>query len=130
MRVTVVFLLTLLTMVASAADSQVAVKVAGIYSTLRYIEETGDLIGLEVMVIPQGDKDAWNAVIQVAEGGAPLVVIVPLEPVGDHFEFAMPKDGFLSHIRCAVHFLATEAQLSGPACFDERLLRCTKSYWE
>ena len=125
MRVCAILLITLLASVASAADSDKELRISGIYSSLRYVEETGDLIGIEILVIP-----SWTAVVQVAEGDVPFIAVVELKPVGDHFEFAMPADSTLSHVRCEIRFLPTEAQLFGADCFDERALPRTKSYWE
>ncbi|MGQ0383378.1 MAG: hypothetical protein ACT4UP_01625 [Gammaproteobacteria bacterium] len=123
MRVTAAAFLMLL--LVGEADSYDTQRISGTYSSLRLVEETGDLIGIEILVIP-----AWKALIQVAEGEAPLAVVVKLTPVGDHYEFAMPADSLLSHIRCEIRFLPNEARLSGPDCFDEQSLKRTKSYWE
>jgi hypothetical protein len=129
-RASSVFLLGLLLPTSSLADPDTVAKISGIYSSLRYVEETGDLVGLEIMVIPTGNHVEWNAVIQVAEGGSPSVAIVPLTALKDHFEFHMPADGPLAHIRCEVRFLAMGAELSGSSCFEEHSLKRTKSYWE
>jgi hypothetical protein len=121
-------LLALVAPILLAATPTQTVRPSGIYSTLRYIAEAGDLIGVEIMVVPQGES--WGAVVQVSEGGSPYVAFVALTKVGDHFEFSLPADGAYPDIHCEIRFLATEAQLSGSSCLDEHHLKRKKSYWE
>ena len=69
MRVTAALITLLLLPLVALSDAPSSVRPSGIYSSLRYVEESGDLVGLEIMVIPQAGENDWGAVIQVAEGG-------------------------------------------------------------
>lgn len=70
-----ILILSLCTHIHAAALSSQVVRIAGTYSDLRYNEESGDLIGMEVKLVPVvGER--LQAVIVVSEGEpAPLVVV-------------------------------------------------------
>ena len=54
----------------------------GTYSSLFYHEEAGDLLGIEILILPAattGSDFKYNAVVQIAEGGAPDVFVIPLK---------------------------------------------------
>ena len=106
-------------------------RITGIYSDLKYNEETGDLLGMELLVRPgEGDTLHWRALFQIAEGEGPTAVIVDLQPVADHFEFRVPAGGGVPELRFSVRFTAGEAVVTDAAAGVEEHLRRGRSYWE
>lgn len=67
-------------------------KISGIYSSLYFNEEGGDLLGMEVLIFPSGSGPelAYSAFIQIAEGGAPYGVVVPVSVTDGRISFALP----------------------------------------
>jgi len=79
---------------AAAPSFSADVRITGTFSNLRYNSESGDLSGLEILIIPaDGDRLGYAALVQLAEGGAPYSALVPVKVKGTHVEFALPKDG-------------------------------------
>ena len=62
------------------------------YSGLHQSKESGDLDGVEVMIIPANEsyKSKYIAIVQIAEGSAPFVGIVELELEGNKIRFDLP----------------------------------------
>jgi hypothetical protein len=104
---------------------------SGIFSNLSYNSESGDLGGIELLVLPAPGRDPeWRVLVQIAEGGAPYVALVPLVKVGDHFEFTLPPDSGFAEPRFSIRITAAEAIVTQlPHGVAERLRR-GKSYWE
>jgi hypothetical protein len=124
--------LVLLALPVLAAEAPAPVlKVSGIYSDLAYNVEGGDLLGMELLIVPAGSeaKDHWNVFVQIAEGGAPYCVVVPLTINGAKIEFTIPPGGSYGGTRFAGTISATEIRLSIPQGPEERLRR-GKSYWQ
>ena len=106
-------------------------KVSGIYSDLTFNVEGGDLLGMEVLIVPakSGADPRWQAVVQIAEGGSPYCAVVSLTVSGSRIEFTLPTGGTYG----GMHFAGTIAndaiQLLTPSGKVERLRR-GKSYWQ
>lgn len=112
---------------ANAADA----RMSGIYSDMSYNAEGGDLLGMELMIVPT-PEGGYTAFVQIAEGGAPAVALVPLTVSGSRIEFTMPGTGghFVGVITgdsLVGHW--TEGQLSSTGGKEEHLKR-GKSYWQ
>jgi hypothetical protein len=108
--------------VALAQESRT--RVTGIYSDLHYNGEAGDLFGMELLIIPS--KAGYVACVQVAEGGAPFVAVVPIFVSGAQVQFTMPASYGGQHITGS--FAGTKLVLRWPKGQQEVLLR-GKSYW-
>jgi hypothetical protein len=122
-------LLLTLGQLGGAASPQI--KITGIYSDLHYIEESGDFIGMELLVLPgDGDPVHCPAFFQLAEGQRPTAVVVDLQVVADHFEFRVPANGDSPEMRFSVRFTAHEAVVSNTVAGTEEHLRRGRSYWE
>jgi hypothetical protein len=69
-------------------------KISGIYSDLVFNNEGGDLLGIELMIVPRESKGdlAWSAFVQVAEGGAPQTALAPLALIGNKLECGHSED--------------------------------------
>jgi len=123
---------------ATSADRAPAPRISGIYSNLRYNAEGGDLLGMEILILPNGSdtQPSWTAVVQIAEGGAPLVSVVPLYQHGSSIEFQLPPQGVHSgesYAAAGDHFTGTVENDSLTVRWSggtiEKLVR-GKSYWQ
>lgn len=78
----------------ASAEEKGELSISGIYSNLAYNDESGDLQGMEVFIIPRnGPANAYQAFVQVAEGGAPTTFLIPVNVTGGKIEFTLPQDG-------------------------------------
>ena len=114
-----------------------APKVTGIYSDLAYNAEAGDLLGMELVVVPGTSNygPGYMVFVQIAEGGAPYTAVVPLVVRGRQVEFTLPigNDSYFS----GMHFvgrLTTSALIvradNGDSHGVEQTLRRGRSYWQ
>jgi hypothetical protein len=73
-----------------SASAEEAPKVAGIFSSLGYNKEGGDLLGLELVIVPV--RGGYTAFVEFAEGELHPPVIVPLTVKATEVTFAIPPD--------------------------------------
>lgn len=115
-------------------SAAIAEVVPGIYSGLTYHQESGDLLGMEVMLVPS--REGWSAVVQVAQGASVTPVVVKAEVQGEKVRFLLPPnesgyDGeFIGHItKEGLEGGFTQGQLApnGDKVFR---LRKGPSYWQ
>src|SRR5690348_11327669 len=85
-------LLVLTAFNANASAQQSHPRVTGIYSDLHY--NSGDLLGIELLIIPA--KSGYEAFVQIAEGDAPYVAVVPVSVEGQGFDFTLPVGSMYS----------------------------------
>jgi hypothetical protein len=102
-------------------------KVAGVYSNLRYSQEGGDLLGMELLVVPSAT--GYTAFVQIAEGGAPYTAVVPVAVAGSQISFTLPPDGAYGGMRFDGELRGGSLVISWPAGTNETLRR-GKSYWQ
>jgi len=65
------------------------VKVAGTYSSLEYNEEGGDLLGMEVKIVPVSD-DRFQGAILVSEGAPAPMILTDVHVSGRSVTFKVP----------------------------------------
>jgi hypothetical protein len=131
-RLTVFFALYLVTASFSWGQAPLpAPKITGIYSSLTYNAEGGDLLGMELLVIPaeSAHAESFNAVVQIAEGGAPFCAVVPVTIRGSAIAFTLPAGGMYSGMHFTGTISGTEAKISWPSGQVEHLRRGA-SYWQ
>ncbi len=122
--------LVLVTLSVCAVEAPArTLKVSRIYSDLSYNVEGGDLLGMEVLIVPAEGDARWNAFVQIAEGGAPYCVLVPLTVDGNKIKFTLPPRGSNKGLSFAGTISAGEMNLRVPDGPDEHLRR-GKSYWQ
>ncbi len=115
-----------------AATAVLPLKVSGLYSDLAYNAEGGDLLGMELLVIPAGKDNnglLWNAFFQLAEGDAPYCTLVSLLVRGNKVEFTLPPRGALGGLHFTGTLSSTEMVITTPAGQVEHLRR-GNSYWQ
>lgn len=108
-----------------------ALRRTGIFSNLTYHRESGDLTGMEVMIVPSRDDGAtaFKAVVQIAEGGEPCVAVVPVRYLGTALEFLLPGDSPCGEGRFAGRLTQAGLELQD-ASRGRVLLRRKRSYWQ
>jgi hypothetical protein len=126
-RVRLVFLGLLIVVPAAFAGDA---RITGTYSSLEYHRESGDLIGLEIRVVQT--HDGYKASVQVAEGGAGDIVVVPFKTFNGNVSFDVPYgEGKPARFTGSV----TEKGLAGTikypsGTFETIFLPRKKSYWD
>ncbi len=131
MRACAVATILLLSPLWGFAADQGAARISGIYSNLKFSAESGDLIGMELLVLPgPGDARHWRVLFQLAEGGGPMSALVDLQPVADHFEFRVPPVDGVPEMRFLVRFAPQEALIKNAAGGPEEHLVRGRSYWQ
>lgn len=119
--------LTLLSATGPAFAQISGAKVTGVYSNLRYNQEGGDLLGMELLVVPS--EAGYKAFVQIAEGGAPYTAVVPVAMAGTQISFTLPPGGAYGGLRFEGELKGASLVISSPAGVQETLPR-GKSYWQ
>jgi hypothetical protein len=130
MRVIFLIMLCLLTSISFAAEPQMK-RITGIYSNLSYNKDGGDLLGMELLILPcgHGTEPAYSVFVQIAEGGAPFSVVVPLKVTGTKIEFTLPLGGAYSGEHFVGTFKGIELVVRWSQGTEEHL-KHGKSYWQ
>jgi hypothetical protein len=123
--------LVLMSPVSWAAAPATPLKVPEIYSDLTFNLEGGDLLGMEILIVPaeSGTDFRWRAFVQIAEGGAPYCAVVSINVSGSKIEFTLPPGDTYGGIHFAGTVSNAEIRLITPSGQVERLRR-GKSYWQ
>jgi hypothetical protein len=104
-------------------------RIPGMYSNLEYIEEAGDLLGMEVYLVYGGGEDCF-AFVQCAGGEPAAPVLAPVQVSGSKVSFNLPKN----QPECGTSFtgVVSEAGLRGRFAGDQKdeWLPRRKGYWE
>jgi hypothetical protein len=82
-----IVLLFLLPAVSLKAEPRRA-RVPGTYSNLQFNEDGGDLLGMEIKIVPIGDH--FQAVVLVSEGEPQPMVVVVVSVHGNSLGFSVP----------------------------------------
>ncbi|PYS47432.1 MAG: hypothetical protein DMF68_15970 [Acidobacteria bacterium] len=65
------------------------VQVTGIYSSLRYVEDAGDVVGMEIFI--SNSRDGYHATVQIAEGVMFAPILIEVQVKGTNIEFTLPE---------------------------------------
>jgi hypothetical protein len=101
---------------------------AGIYSNLALNEESGDLPGIEIMLVPTGAEGQYHAFVQLAEGGLPLVAMADIQVKRNAFEFRLEIGSGLSPLKFQCTFKGEGMECTNGETKD--VLKRGKSYWQ
>jgi len=119
--------------VAVGADT---VRATGVYSSLYFNKEGGDLLGAEILIFPSKSPTGFSALVQLAEGGAPFAVLVPVRVSGTLVEFTISASGPYGGLNFTGTVTRTEliGKWSSGNAFagtgDRERLKRGKSYWQ
>ena len=105
----------------------------GTFSSLHYVEEAGDVLGIEITIIPQY-KTAY-AIFQCAEGAPTDPVFVPVSLSGNQVKFTIRSgdascDGvYTGTITAKGMQLMAHREGAGKAAYNAGFLSRGRSYW-
>lgn len=113
---------------AGLVAAQNRVHVTGIYSDLRYNEQGGDLLGMEVFIV--AGPGGYFATVQCAGGEPARPEIVPVSYANSAVAFTLTN----AQPECGLHFKGTITRTGLRGRFDgetsDRQLSRRKSYWQ
>src|SRR5262249_5426273 len=66
-------------------------EISGIYTDMYYVDEAGDLLGMEVFIV--GARGGYYATVQIAEGSPDPPLVVPVSDTNNQIEFTLPEYG-------------------------------------
>ena len=106
-----------------AAGSPPSPDVRGLYSNMTYVEEAGDVVGMEVFIV---FGRGFYATVQEAEGEPDPPVLVPVIVRGQSVRFTLPDKrtfvGTVTSKGLKGHFIGNKG--------SDQFLRRGKSYWQ
>ena len=117
----------------AAANQSSRVKVTGSYSDMRSVPESGDILGIEVFVLPS--RSGYQVVFQDAEGSPNVPTVVPAKIEKNHIEFDLPERqgysgkfvGVITNNDMRGEFTNGQLSSSGKKTF---ILKRGRSYWQ
>ena len=111
------------------ADCAEAARIGGVYSSLALNADSGDLTGIELLVVPQNPTTGDAVVtVQVAEGQLPQVFLVRTKVARGTFDLKFTMPPATSPITYHCELEAQGLKCSGP--YIEEHLRHRASYWQ
>lgn len=131
-------LLLLLGLTASFSRGQSALpsqgrtgpKIPGTYTSLDYVEESGDLVGEELRIV--WTTSEYEGTLQIAEGAPSSLILVDIKVEGSHVSFGIPEPflyaGSFSGVVAANGIVGHFRFKSGAA--EKVTLKRGKSYWD
>jgi hypothetical protein len=105
--------------------AQLKTRITGIYSTFEYLEEAGDVGGLEVFIVVT--NKGYHAVIQDSPGYPGIPVVVPVDVNGDNVKFKFKDSAGEEQI---FEGRVSANALSGILNGEKYSLPRKKSYWQ
>ncbi len=114
-----------------AVAKSARVQITGIFSSLKYGAESGDVGGMEIFIMLVGTSE-YRATVQIAEGVPGEPSLVPVTVKGNTIEFSFPEGSDLAKGLGPFRGTITAAGLSGKFQLqDEKVfLKRKPSYWQ
>ncbi len=120
---------TLATQIKRSGTGKESVQFTGIFSNLTYIEDAGDVVGMEVFVL--NSSAGHFAMVQIAAGpiADPVLVVAKLD--GNKIEFTLPTTaGFESMGKYTGKITSTGLIGKFEKDTKTQFLKRKKSYWQ
>lgn len=107
------------------------VQLTGIFSSLKYGAESGDVGGMEIFIMLVGTSE-YRATVQIAEGVPGEPSLVPVTVTGNTIEFSFPEGSDLAKGLGTFRGTITAAGLNGKFQLSEEkvFLKRKASYWQ
>jgi hypothetical protein len=118
----------LISSAAAAKRKPARLRVTGIYSNMNYVEEAGDVVGMEVFIVDGGD--GYYATVQIAEGAPDPPVLVKVEVKGTAIEFTLPGEAGASLGKFTGTITARGLRGKFANAVRAEYLSRRKSYWQ
>jgi len=102
------------------------VQATGVFSNFHYVQEAGDVVGMEIHVL-YGNQ--YWVLFQLAEGAPSAPVLVEAKVMDGSIEFSLPESfGILRTFRGKISKSGITGKFAGQS--DTIRLPRTKSYWQ
>ena len=75
--------------ISGGTSAQSKPRVTGTFSNLVYTAEGGDLLGVEIKIVPT--RRGFQGALQIAEGGPSEIMVVDVRVQGEQLEFTIPE---------------------------------------
>ena len=108
------------------------INYTGTFSNLEYNQEGGDVLGIEVKIVPT--RKGYQGALQIAEGGPSELMVVDVFFERDRIKFQIPGSyksygGGVFEGAIDAHGIKGRLSFKGGAGDDETLIR-RHSYWD
>ena len=115
----------LLSSILLSAQTKPNAHVTGFFTDMHYIEEGGDVVGMEVWIVYA--RDRYWATVQLAEGEPNPPVVVPAQVFGEHIKFSIRES---DNVALKFDGTATPAALTGTWGQHRVTLKRRSTYWQ
>lgn len=95
LKAVIIFLMLLICIAAVAVDAA-GVKVTGVFSDMHLNKKTGDVLGMEIIIIYS--TKGYMVIFQSSEGLPSVPITVSASVHGNNIEFALPESGGYSGV--------------------------------
>lgn len=95
---------------------------------MHYVEEAGDVVGMEVFIIDGGD--GYYATVQIAEGAPAAPVLVKVEVKGSMIEFILPTSSTMNLGKFTGEISARGMVGKFQSAEKSEFLSRRRSYWQ
>ena len=131
-KLSIPFICIMLFCLTQGFAAEKKLKYTGTFSNLEYNQEGGDLLGMEIKIVPT--KKGYQGALQIAEGGPSELMVVDVFFEKDNVKFEIPKsysvygggvfEGKIGskEIKGALRFKGTEG--------DKEILTRGQGYWD
>ena len=105
-----------------------SVQITGIYSNMRYVEEAGDVVGIEIFIVDGGH--GYYATVQIAEGAPEPPIVVKVEVKGSMIEFIFSDDSGIDYGKFVGKISAKGLTGKFQTSMKSEFLSRKRSYWQ
>lgn len=112
-----------------AAHAEDQSSLAGIYSNLNQSEESGDLDGMELLLIPEDGGSKYTVVVQISEGELPQVMLSHIEVKNKAFDLIFKMSGTTEPEKMKCKF-DDKNIVCGNSDGQRAKMKHGKSYWQ
>ena len=103
-------------------------QITGMFSSMHYVEEAGDVIGMEIFIIDGGD--GYYATVQIAQGAPDPPVLVKIAVKGPVIEFILPNSSTMNLGKFSGKISARGMVGKFQNAEKSEFLSRRKSYWQ
>lgn len=124
---TINLLIGILAVCVTTSHSQTLQPLSGTFSNVSASNQSGDINGYEIAVIPQA-RSPW-IVFQCSEGAPSSPVLVPIKEAGKSFSFVVNDPGNVCNGSYVANRTPSGLELLGAADGEKQILIKGQSYW-
>ena len=123
-----------LLLLTSGGTAQQKVPVTGFFTNMEYIEEAGDVVGMEVWIVYASGR--YWATVQLAQGEPDPPVVVPVQVSAQRVSFVLKQPSVRSDGSSAPDLVlkfegaVTRSALTGAFANERVVLKRGPTYWQ